>query len=210
MRGSIVVLAAAVVTVGLGAALADDDAPYDAEPDAPALSDREAERACADSWATPTNRLRQAIQVVARRRLCRAETGLVGVLDDVERDDATRGLAALGLGELACHAGHRGRRVEGLSETARASLETATGPGPALVRQSATRALGRARSVASVPVLEERRADGDAVVRFLAAQALTRVTATDQFDADFRDDALAQFLSETGEYTVTDDSTVAP
>ncbi len=169
------------------------------------LSPAEAHATVSRPWHVPTRVLRRAIFVVERARLCAASSALVSIVDDAHRDVLTRALAALALGELACRV-ERGHRRDGLDAEARGSLESATlAGGPAGLRQAATRALGRARSFASEAALTPLRdADTDPVVRFLAAQALTRITESDQFDAPLRDALVAQYLTQASGYELVE------
>jgi len=189
-----------------GASLADPPSRDAGASDAD-MSLPEATAHVARPWHVPTRTLRRAVVVVERRRVCLAAAGLAAIVDDAARDVVTRALAALALGELACRF-ERGRTLDGLSATARLSLETATlAGGPAGLRQAATRALGRARSVASTPVLTALRdGDADAVVRFLAAQALTRATDVDQFDTPLRDALVTQYISGASTYELVEET----
>lgn len=143
----------------------------------------------------PTPELRRAIVVLGEAGACGSAHHLSLVLNDTERDPLTRAMAALALGELVCD--------PGLPTTAIAALEDATAVGvPATVRQSGVRALGRARATRSVPLLEVLRNDVDPVVRFAAAQALTKITGTDHFDAEFRDRALESYIDVASRYQI--------
>lgn len=166
------------------------------------FDDGVAERACARPRDFAVDVLRWAILRVSERRLCGASTSLARLVDDEDRDVLTRSLAALALGEIACHR-PLGRDREGLDGVAVIALERSLEPDvPATLRQAATRALGRARSTESVPLLTPLRDDDDPIVRFLAAQALTRITGTDQFDAPFRDALVAAYIERSAGYRI--------
>lgn len=166
---------------------------------------------CQRPWTVSSQLLRRAIARVAERRLCAASEGLVSVVDDTDRDVATRSMAALALGELGCHLAPRSGRTEGLSLTAIASLESAAAVGqPAALRQSAVRALGRGRVVSAMPTLLLLRADADPIVRYLAAQAATRLSGTDQFDVPFRDAIIHDVIGSATGYQLIDDAEATP
>jgi len=131
--------------------------------------------------------------------------GLASIVDDDRRDTVTRAMAALAIGELRCEGAGRHRR-RGIPEAVSASLESATDEdSPAALRQAAVRALGRAGAAGSVPRLRELRdLDPDPVVRFLAAQALTRITGEDHFDTTFRDDMVARYLEDAAGYRIVE------
>ena len=187
-------------------ALHEPSSPALAAPATEVVDDASAEVACARPWHTPTDVLRWAVLRVAERKICRAEPGLTLVVEAVDRDVLTRSVAALALGELACHRDLRGRRVDGLSAIAAAALESASSDeNPAGLRQAAVRARGRARvSEAPEAVTLLRNEDDDPVVRFLAAQAVTRITGTDQFDASLRDELVAAYLDRGSHYDIID------
>jgi hypothetical protein len=166
---------------------------------------------CRPGHASRTS-IRSAILRAEERRTCAATPCLASIVDDDRRDPATRSMAALALGEIACrvelpsHGRRRPHQVDGLPPVAIASLESAADGGqPALLRQAAARALGRALALSSIPTLEVLRSDADPVVRFIAAQSLTRVTETDHFDAAFRDTVVRDVLDSASTYRITDE-----
>jgi len=158
---------------------------------------------CRRPYGVPARLLRRAIVRVREVGACGATRGLTRVVDDTRRDTLTRALAALAIGEIGCHG--RGRRShDGLARVTVASLESATATDqPAGLRQAAVRALGRAEVTGSVPVLLAlRSSDPDAVVSFLAAQALTRITGEDHFDAVFRDSLVDRYIDASSTYRI--------
>lgn len=65
--------------------------------------DAQAVESCRAYASVPVAILRRAILRVVDRRLCAASDALAGVVSDAGVDGSTRALAALSLGELACH-----------------------------------------------------------------------------------------------------------
>lgn len=152
---------------------------------------------CRSARGVPPPLLRRAIVRLTETGECAATDGLARIVDDAGRDALTRALAALAIGEIGCH--DRGRHHEsGLRASTVESLENATATTkPAVLRQAAVRALGRAHALDAVDTLEPLRAsDRDPVMQFLAAQALTRITGEDHFDAAFRDDVIARYVED--------------
>jgi len=160
---------------------------------------------CHHPWGVPRVLLRRAVVRVAEVQACGATEGLSQIVDDDRRDDLTRALAALAIGEIRCHGAGR----SGLSASTIGSLQSATMLGqPASLRQAAVRALGRAGVVGAVSTLVPlRTSDPDPVVQFLAAQALTRITRTDYFDAALRDGLLDRYIAAAETYEIRE---VAP
>jgi hypothetical protein len=205
----------------------DDDSDEDTDEDRDDDSDEDTDEDSDDDifapcrpWHASRDRVRRAVLRAEERRSCAATPCLAAVVDDDRRDAVTRSMAALALGEIACHVElvtegygrhrrHRLRDVDGLPPVAIASLESATDVAqPATLRQTATRALGRANAVSAIPTLEHLHAIGDPIVRFTAAQSLTRITETDRFDSAFRDEIVEQVLENASTYSITDE--VAP
>ncbi len=184
----------------------DDDHPAGST----SRDDYDAVRTCHSPWGVRAQALRRAILRVARIRSCQSVDALAAIVDDTTRDTVTRGMAALALGEIACRRTRSGRRdvdADGLSAAAIASLETATlADSPAGLRQAAVRALGRASAASAQPTLATLRNDQSPIVRYLAAQALTRITRTDQFDAAFRDQVVVDVIAGALGYTITDEA----
>jgi hypothetical protein len=184
----------------------DDDHPARAT----AADDAQALAIVANPWHVPTDVLRRAILRARDSHSCRSIDGLAAILDDTARDAVTRGMAALVLGEIACHrerVGHGERDAPGLSNAAISSLESATySDTPAGVRQSATRALGRAGATSASTTLDTLRSDPNPIVRFLAAQALTRVSHHDSFDTAFRDRVVLDVINGASGYQILDEA----
>lgn len=177
--------------------------------DREAQADRRALDGARRPLHVPREELRRSIMRIQDRQLCAAADQLANIAGEVRLDAATRTLAALALGELACHMGGRGTsaaRREGLSDTGRAVLIriALARVDRAAVRQSVVRALGRASEATSVDELTSLRddEDEDPILRGLAAQALTRITGEDHFDESFRDGLVSAWVERSSTYEI--------
>lgn len=208
-RRSSIVLACgfALSLISTGQAEYDDD---DHPSSGSERDDDDARGACHAPHGVSSEALRRAILRMENLRSCETTDALSAIVDDATRDAVTRAMAALALGEIACRVdGRRRREVAGLSAVAVASLENATSfEEPAAVRESAARALGRARATSSTATLDALRTDDSAVVRYIAAQSLTRITGQDQFDTAFRDRIITDIVAGVGgTYSIVDERT---
>jgi len=126
------------------------------------------------------------------------------IVGDHGADTLTRSMAASALGEIACSPGGD----PGLPPSVADMLEDATRPAErAMVRQSAVRALGRAKATGAIDRLVALRdADEDPTVSVLAAQALTRITSEDFFDRAFLEDRVSGFIERATGYELVEET----